>query len=55
MALDVDPVRLGLESKHTKSWCRLRKLRGSLVEKTQVMAWVEIRDDLIEEKREELR
>ena len=42
MALDVDLVRLGLELEHTKCWCRLGKLLGSLVGRNRVVAWVEL-------------
>ena len=61
MALDVDADWLGLELEHTKSWCRLGKLQRSLVGKTQVVAWVELKilvenkDHPMEEKREEPR
>ena len=44
MARDIDLERLGLKlkPKHTKRLCRLGKLQRSLVERIQIMAWVEI-------------
>ena len=40
MALNIDPIWLELEPEHTKSWCKLDMLLGSLVGRNQVEAWV---------------
>ena len=42
MALDIDPTRHGLELAlmHTKNWCKLEMLLGSLEERNLVMASV---------------